>query len=400
MRKITSVILIFLITSSCVFTITLAEDNKNLEDIRKEQSEIKENIDKTSDQLEEIKVNISENLNKVNELDEQISNLNIEILELEKEKNDLQKKIEKVDKKINRIENEYKVQKEQVDNRLLAIHETRDTKYLDVLLESKGIVDFISNYYLITEMAEHDMEMLEDINARKKEIESTRNELKKAEERFKKIKDDVDIKSVIYRNSKFSRELLIEELTEEEKGLHDKIADYNQKYDEVNIEILKMQGVDSEYIGGELAWPVPGYTRITSNYGMRHHPILHVNKVHTGVDISAPIGADFVAANDGIVTKASYNVAYGNMVIIDHGGGITTLYAHGSEILVQVGDIVKRGEPVLKVGSTGYSTGPHAHFEVRIDGQHTDPLPYITNGLIPKNKENIEEDKGNVSEEQ
>ena len=92
-----------------------------------------------------------------------------------------------------------------------------------------------------------------------------------------------------------------------------------------------------------------------------------------------------MAMADGTVIKAAYNSAYGNMVIIDHGGGISTLYAHGSEIMVQVGETVKRGETVvLKVGSTGYSTGPHAHFEVRLNGVVTNPLPYITNGLIPE----------------
>ena len=90
------------------------------------------------------------------------------------------------------------------------------------------------------------------------------------------------------------------------------------------------------------------------------------------------------------------NIAYGNMVIIDHGGGISTLYAHGSEILVQVGQTVKRGEPILKVGSTGYSTGPHAHFEVRINGITVNPLPYITNGLVPGTEENINENTNSI----
>ena len=152
--------------------------------------------------------------------------------------------------------------------------------------------------------------------------------------------------------------------------------------------ILKKVQKPAKYIGGELAWPVPGYTRISSKYGMRTHPITGVYKLHTGVDISAPMGANFIAANDGVVTKAGMNSAYGNMVIIDHGGGISTLYAHGSEILVQVGQVVKRGDAVLKVGSTGYSTGPHAHFEVRMDGVVTDPMPYITNGVVPKNDSN------------
>ena len=109
------------------------------------------------------------------------------------------------------------------------------------------------------------------------------------------------------------------------------------------------------------------------------------------MDIGAPRGAIFIAANDGIVTKASFNTAYGNMVIIDHGGGVSTLYAHGDEILVEVGQTVKRGDPVLKVGSTGYATGPHAHFEVRLNGVVTDPMPYITNGLVPQTQTNNEE---------
>ena len=119
---------------------------------------------------------------------------------------------------------------------------------------------------------------------------------------------------------------------------------------------------------------------------MRTHPITGVYKLHTGCDIGAPMGASFVAANDGVVKKASYNSAYGNMVIIDHGGGISTLYAHGSKILVEEGQTVTRNQEILKVGSTGYSTGAHAHFEVRINGVVTDPMPYITNGLIPGNE--------------
>ena len=90
------------------------------------------------------------------------------------------------------------------------------------------------------------------------------------------------------------------------------------------------------------------------------------------------MGANFVAANDGVVVKAEYNIAYGNMVVIDHGGGITTLYAHGNSILVEVGQVVTKGTLILEIGSTGYSTGPHAHFEVRVNGEYKEPLDYIT----------------------
>ena len=94
------------------------------------------------------------------------------------------------------------------------------------------------------------------------------------------------------------------------------------------------------------------------------------------------MGANFIAANDGVVIKAGTNTAYGNMVVIDHGGGVTTLYAHGSEIMVTVGQNVSKGDVVLKVGSTGYSTGPHAHFEVRVNGEYMDPLKFIKSNII------------------
>ena len=143
----------------------------------------------------------------------------------------------------------------------------------------------------------------------------------------------------------------------------------------------------TEVDGVKMASGDPASVNVSSNFGLRTHPVTGIYKLHTGTDIGAPMGSDFIAANDGIVTYAGWNTAYGMMVIVDHGGGITTLYAHGSEILVNVGDTIYQGHPVLKVGSSGYSTGPHAHFEVRINGQYVEPLDYITSySLGDKNK--------------
>ena len=181
-------------------------------------------------------------------------------------------------------------------------------------------------------------------------------------------------------------------MSEEELALQQSIEEYQNQITEIEkeIRILAIANVSEKYVGGTMAWPTPGYTRITSQFGMRTHPITGIYKLHTGVDLGAPYGSNFIAANDGLVTYAGYNAAYGNMVIIDHGGGVTTLYAHGSEILVNVGDMIYQGTPVLKVGSTGYSTGPHAHFEVRIGGEYVQPLDYITSYPTSENKENEE----------
>ena len=220
------------------------------------------------------------------------------------------------------------------------------------------------------------------------------------EEARKKAKDDRWIGHCICvgdsagRIAKALKDEAASKLTEEEKTLSEQIDEYRNQILAVEAEIAQVTkaNIDTQYIGGEMAWPVPGYTRITSNYGMRTHPITGIYKLHTGVDLGAPMGANFIAANDGVVTKAGYNGAYGNMVIIDHGGGISTLYAHGSEILVTVGQTVKKGDNILKVGSTGYSTGAHAHFEVRVNGQPVNPLPYITSNTKTEEINNNTED--------
>jgi len=132
--------------------------------------------------------------------------------------------------------------------------------------------------------------------------------------------------------------------------------------------------------GGETAtsaWirPVPG--RITSGFGPRTHPILGYVRMHTGADFTAPYGQEIRAAQAGRVILAGRFGGYGNTVVIDHGGGVATLYAHQSELVVVYGDSVERGERIGLIGSTGLSTGPHLHFEVRVDGTPVDPVPYL-----------------------
>ena len=398
MRKILCIVLAFVICSFSIFSYVHAENETT--DLQTEREELQNQINEASGQLEEVQEELSENLQQVQKLDERIATSEQELQEINIKINELQTSMNEVEAKLKVAEDNYDKQKKLLDSRLIAIYESSDTHYLDVILSSRSISEFLSNYFLITELATYETELLEEMQTKKDEIEKNKKELQKNKEELSTIKTNQTKTTKVLENTKTVRQSFIAKLSEQEKETQTKIDEYNTRFAEINAEILalSMEGIDTQYIGGELAWPVPGYTRISSKYGMRTHPITGVYKLHTGVDISAPMGANFIAANDGIVTKAGYNSAYGNMVIIDHGGGISTLYAHGSEILVQVGQIVKRGESVLKVGSTGYSTGPHAHFEVRINGVVTDPMPYITNGLVPGMQ--TEQDNQNTTEEQ
>lgn len=409
MRKFLVIILIFAMCSLSVFSYVHAEGEEQFldegqaveeKDLQTQQKELQEQLQNSNQELEGIKEEISENLQQIQRLDEKITNSNEELEEVNKKIEELQASLDEIEGKLKIAEENYEKQRGLLEARLVAIYEAGDVQYLDVMLSSKNISEFLSNYFLVTELAKHDTELLEEMELKKREIEITKKSKDYQKEKLTTMKQNQIRTAKILENTKIVRENQINRLSDKEKEIQVQIEEQTEQYAKVNAEILDavMQGIDSKYIGGELAWPVPGYTRITSKYGMRIHPVLHVYKLHTGVDIGAPRGVSFIAANDGVVIKAEYNRAYGNMVIVDHGGGVSTLYAHGSEIMVQVGQIVKRGDTVLKIGSTGYSTGPHAHFEVRLNGVVTDPMPYITNGLIPESPK-IEQDEQNNEEQ-
>ena len=399
MRKSLSIILIIIICFVTTFAYAEYNDTNNTTDLQTQRSDLQNQLDEANGQLDNVQSNLSENLQQVEKLDNKIETAEQELSKQESKITELKKNIEETESELNDVTDKYDRQVELFKNRMVAIYESGDTKYLDVLLRSRSISDFLSSYYIITELTQIDEDLLTDLETKKKTIDLSKQKLENEKEELATIVENQTRTTRTLQNTKKMRESFIAKLSDEEKDLQSKIDEINAQYEEVNKQILALaqDGIDTAYIGGELAWPVPGYTRITSKYAMRVHPITGQYKLHTGVDIGAPEGANFVAANDGIVTKAGPNTAYGNMVIIDHGGGVSTLYAHGSEILVEVGQTVKRGDAVLKVGSTGYSTGPHAHFEVRINGVTTDPLPYITNGLIPGENNDSDSDNNTIT---
>ena len=364
---------------------TNSTTNETGTDLQTQQQQLQEQIEQANEELTNTQSQLSENLQEVAKLDEKISTSEAELQKLNEQVESLKASMKEIEDELNVVTEKYEKQKEVFERRVVALYETGEIDYLDILLNSNSVSEFVSSYYVISEITEADNELLNDIAEKKDTIALSKEKLENEKEELASLVETQQRTSKILQNTKTIRESYISKLSDEEKEKQAQIDEMTKQYEEVNKQILELaqQGLDTQYIGGELAWPVPGYTKITSKYGMRVHPITGQYKLHTGVDIGAPTGANFIAANDGIVVKAEYNTAYGRMVIIDHGGGISTLYAHGSEFLVEVGQTVKRGDAVLKVGSSGYSTGPHAHFEVRINGVVTDPMPYITNGIVP-----------------
>ena len=207
----------------------------------------------------------------------------------------------------------------------------------------------------------------------------------------KALKEDIAYKKTVVTRDKQKvtekandKEIGITKLKEINQSLETQISKNGQVYDklqeedarlnaELAKEMTKLQSKSQSYIGGKMTWPVPASTRISSHFGDR----VGRSAPHQGLDIAAPTGTTIVAASGGKVINSSRRGGYGNIVIIDHGSGIATYYAHCSILLVKVGDKVIAGSVIAKVGSTGDSTGPHCHFEVRENGTAVNPLKYL-----------------------
>lgn len=366
---------------------------ENLNDLQGQRQELQEQIDNSTIEIEGVRLELSETLEQINKLDEQIYKYEEDIANIDKKINEKKETIKKIEEKIQYIEKQYENQKRIFQNRMVALYENGETTYLDVLLNSKSIVDFISNYYYIEEIAQHDNDLMENLKREKNLIELAQEELNVQKLLLEEIQSEGEKNVISLENAKLVQNSYKNSLTEEEKEIQAKIEEFTEELNKVEAEILLISRsqVSENYSGGLFEWPSPGYYTITSDYGMRFHPILKVYRSHSGLDIGAPMRSNVIAANDGVVIKATYMSSYGNMVMIDHGGGVVTLYGHGDEILVQLGDTVKRGDIIMKSGTTGWSTGPHLHFEIRINGKTIDPLPYITNNLS-NNEGDVEEE--------
>ncbi len=380
--KIKIIKILVILVVMCVALMALSRNSFSdyVSNLRDQQANLQSQLEASNAQVEIIQSDISSLAAEITALNEEITSQEIEVELLRKQRQELEDTIEQAEKDLDTATEEYNKQKVLLEKRLVASYKTGDTTYLEVLLQSRSLSDFISNYYMIEQIVENDNKMLEDISKKKESLELANVELKKQKKQLNETVEESENKAVSLENMRVINNSYISQLSGEEAQYTAEIIEMQTEIKRVEAEILDAANLNIgyDYVGGEMAWPVPGYSRITSKFGMRTHPITGVYKLHTGVDISAPIGASFIAANDGVVVKSEMNKAYGNMIMINHGGGVSTLYAHGSARLVEVGQQVKRGDEILKVGSTGYSTGPHAHFEVRINGQYVDPIPYIT----------------------
>lgn len=375
LKKITcllvSIILIFTLSVS-VFAESLKSQKSDLEDKIDEATDKKEDVksalSNALQEVEELNVSIDENQDKLEDLTEALSNLSNDIESLKKELEETQQK--------------YTAQEELLKDRITAQYIAGEIKYLDVLLNSTGFSDFLSNYFLVSEILENDSDLLTSIENQKLKIEKDKQSLEEKEKDLKTKKAEQEKIKVILNNQKVQKQNKISQLSDEEKKLSSEIEQYKQEVKKIEAQIKANEdnAINSEpgkvYTGGEFLWPCPNYTRISSPFGYRICPY-HGKELHSGIDMAAPYGSSILAAADGKVVTSGWGGSYGNMIMIYHGSNLFTIYAHCSSLLVSAGTNVSKGDLIAKVGSTGDSTGNHLHFGVKLNGKYVSPNGYL-----------------------
>ena len=406
---------IIIITILLTYNVSMA-DNKT--ELQKEKSNLANEINEAEKNLKNIEKEKSQTLLQVESLISQITDYQSEINDLEDEISGLQKTISQLEKQIEEDEEKYKKQKNNLNERLITLYENGETTYLDVLLSSNSLTDFISNYYIVSELTNYDIEMLQAIEDEKNKIENEKKENEDKKQKLNSAKISKEAKASALEIAKKEKQIKAKELSEEEKTTQKEIEEMKEDSLEIDKKLKKIAQEEAEAArkAAELAAKKAKEetnkksssssssndmnTVVSSSSGAGYiFPVMGLSKAnirskifpsyagHTGVDVNINVtGKKVVAVKSGTVvistakkdSNGNYR-SYGEYVVINHHDGTMTLYAHmlsGSRT-VSENQKVSQGQVIGTVGSTGNSTGNHLHFEVRLNGKIVNPLPYL-----------------------
>lgn len=377
-------------------TSAIADSIKDKQNQISEAEKEKEQLQNNVSDLQQVKKELD---TKKNNLQDYVVQLDKNLAQIEQNILDLQEKITTKEAEIVQMEAELEAalqkeecQKETMIIRIRLMYEKGDPSWPTMLLQSENFGDFLNRADYMERVMAYDKQMWEEFIANRKLIELCKQELEAEKEILNQAKANIEVEQsnlealinqknkdiTGYESDINNKEQAIKEYEEEIAAQNAEIEALEAAIAEERKALMESTGQVPLYDGGTFKFPLASYTRISSEYGTRMHPILGIEQFHNGVDLAAPKGTAIYAAYDGKVVASSYSSVMGNYVMIDHGGTLFTIYMHASALYVEKGDVVAKGETIAAVGTTGRSTGNHLHFSVRQDGEYVSPWNYLS----------------------
>lgn len=395
--KVISILLIIILLQASIYSVIGATQSE----LEQQRNEIENNKSQAENEQSEVEEELDEQLQEISNLDTKITASENEIKSIEAQLSELEESIEQKEKDIEQKQEEYDKNKELLEKRLVVMYKRGDVSLLDILLTSSNIMEFLSNYYNLSQIVECDKELLTKIEEERIAIENAKTELENEKEQIVKLKQEKEAKANQLKAQKVEREKKANALSAEQKELQAQIDECNKKLNEIDEAIRKaieeaMKNEQSNGAGsnfdGTFIWPLDySPRRVTSRMKFRW------GRWHKGIDIgtNAEVGKRVVAAASGIVIYSAYQAGsssaagYGNYLIIYHGNGFATLYAHMDSKAVSTGQKVSQGQLIGYSGNTG-GVAPHLHFEIRkatsvsnfFGNNWLDPLDYLPGGYV------------------
>lgn len=395
-RRITALGLILVlaagipIQASSAATEKVTEDaasTKSLQEAQDEKAQLEKALKEAQGTIEDLKDSKGDIESKVTELNQQLIDISARITDLENQLTAKSEDIQETKDELAGAKEREAQQYADMKVRIQFMYENGQTSYLEALLSSRNISEFLNSADYIAQIQSYDRQKLTEYQDTVESIVNLEAQLEQEYTDLEALKSTVESNKATVAAMMRQKESELADISgdiEDAQSDADYYAAEIQAQEELIAAIKRAEaekaaaGVEEHpYTGGAFRWPCPSSTRVTSDYGTRVSPMSGASSNHKGIDIGASAGADIIAAADGTVTAASYSSAAGNYVMIDHGGGLYTVYMHASSLLVSPGQTVSAGDVIAKVGSTGISTGSHLHFGVSLNGSYVSPWSYL-----------------------
>ena len=395
-RRITALGLILVlaagipIQTSSASTEKVTEDDastKSLQEAQDEKAQLEKALKEAQGTIEDLKDSKGDIESKVTELNQQLIDISARITDLENQLTAKSEDIQETKDELAGAKEREAQQYADMKVRIQFMYENGQTSYLEALLSSRNISEFLNSADYIAQIQSYDRQKLTEYQDTVESIVNLEAQLEQEYTDLEALKSTVESNKATVAAMMRQKESELADISgdiEDAQSDADYYAAEIQAQEELIAAIKRAEaekaaaGVEEHpYTGGAFRWPCPSSTRVTSDYGTRVSPMSGASSNHKGIDIGASAGADIIAAADGTVTAASYSSAAGNYVMIDHGGGLYTVYMHASSLLVSPGQTVSAGDVIAKVGSTGISTGSHLHFGVSLNGSYVSPWSYL-----------------------